>query len=75
MLHYHFPTYSYLPDITAPVTIFHGSRDRTIPYGNGVRLLPLLKNGDEFVTVEGAGHDDLHAFPQFKQKLDSVMER
>jgi hypothetical protein len=33
----------------------------------------LLKNGDEFVTIEGAGHDDLHAFPLFRQKLDSVL--
>jgi pimeloyl-ACP methyl ester carboxylesterase len=73
MLHYHFPTYSYLPDITAPVTIFQGTKDRLVPYGNAQRLRPLLKGGDEFVTIEGGGHDDLHAFGLFKQKLDSVL--
>jgi hypothetical protein len=73
LLHYHFPTYTYLPAVTAPVTIFHGSRDLTVPYSNAARLKPLLKNGDEFITVHGAGHDDLHAWPLFKQKLDSVL--
>lgn len=74
LLHYHFPTYSYLPAVTAPITIFHGSRDRTIPYSNAQRLRPLLKDGDEFVTIDGGGHDDLHAFPLFRQKLDSVLK-
>ena len=46
-----------------------------MPYGNAQRLRPLLKSGDEFVTIEGAGHDDLHAFPLFKEKLDSVLAR
>jgi uncharacterized protein len=73
LLHYHFPTYSCLPDITAPITIFHGTKDRLVPYGNAVRLRPLLKNGDEFIPIDGGGHDDLHTFPIFKEKLDSVL--
>ncbi len=73
LLHYHFPIYSHLPAVTAPITIFQGSRDRTIPYSNAERLKPLLKNGDEFITVGGAAHDDLRAFPIFKEKLDSVL--
>jgi pimeloyl-ACP methyl ester carboxylesterase len=73
MLHYRFPTYEYLPAVAAPVTIFHGDADGTIPYSNGARLKPLLKRGDEFVTVPGGGHNDLHNFPLFKEKLDSVL--
>jgi uncharacterized protein len=73
MLHYHLPTNEYLPAVTAPITIFHGDADGTIPYGNALRLEPLLKSGDEFVTITGAGHNNLHEFPLFKQKLDSVM--
>jgi uncharacterized protein len=73
MLRYHFPTYSYLPAVTAPVTIFEGTRDRTVPYGNALRLKPLLKSGDEFITIEGGGHRDLYQFPPYTQKLDSLM--
>jgi uncharacterized protein len=75
ILHYHFPTYSHLPNVTAPITIFHGTSDRTISYGNASRLKPLLKSGDEFITIEGAGHNDLHDFPLFREKLDSVLAR
>ena len=43
MLHYHFPTYSYLPKVTAPVTIFHGTEDRTVPYSNALRLKAVVE--------------------------------
>ncbi|MBS1604049.1 MAG: alpha/beta hydrolase [Bacteroidetes bacterium] len=73
MLHFHLPTNEYLPDVSAPVTIFHGDDDRTIPYGNSARLKPLLKRKDEFITIPGGGHNDLHSFPFFRQKLDSLL--
>jgi len=73
MMHYRFPTYEYLPRVTAPITIFQGDGDRTIPPSNSARLKPLLKPGDEYVTVEGAGHNDLYTFPHFHQKLDSLL--
>jgi pimeloyl-ACP methyl ester carboxylesterase len=73
LLHYHFPTNEYLPDVTAPVTIFHGSADGTIPYTNALRLKPLLKAGDEFITIPGGGHNDLHESPLFRSKIDSVL--
>lgn len=75
MLHYHFPTNEYLPSVTAPITIFHGTDDGLIPYSNAARLKSLLKTGDEFITIEGGSHNDLHDFPLFRQKLDSVLRR
>lgn len=75
MLHYHFPIYAHLPKVTAPVTIFDGTKDRTFPYSNASRLKEFLKPGDEFVTIDGAGHNDLHAWPLFGEKLDSVLMR
>jgi len=74
MLHYHFPTNKYLPDVTAPIAIFHGSSDRLIPYSNAARLKPLLKSGDEFITIDGGGHNDLHDFLPFRQALTRVLE-
>ncbi|HEY4063504.1 MAG TPA: alpha/beta fold hydrolase [Puia sp.] len=73
LLHYHFPTYSHLPAVTAPVTILQGSADWQTPYSNASRLKPLLKPGDEFVTIEGGGHNNLHEYPLFREKLDSVL--
>lgn len=74
MMHWHFPTYEYLPRVTAPITIFVGDGDRTVPPSNSERLKPFLKPGDEFVTVEGAGHNNLYPFPLFHRKLDSLLK-
>jgi pimeloyl-ACP methyl ester carboxylesterase len=75
MLHYRLPTYSFLPAITAPLSIFHGTIDGLIPYSQGERLRSLLKPGDEFIPIEGGNHNDLNDFPMFHQKLDSLLER
>jgi uncharacterized protein len=68
------PTNEYIGKIKAPVSIFHGTKDRLIPYGNASRLQPLLKSNDRFFTIEGASHTNLQRFPLFKEKLDSLLE-
>lgn len=68
MLHFHLATNEYLPAVTAPITIFHGAS-----CSSGCRLKPLLKNGDEFITLPGSGHDDIHRSPRYQQKLDSLL--
>ena len=73
MLHYHFPTNEYLTNVTAPIIIFHGTDDGVVPYSNAKRLMPVLKQTDEFVTIDGGSHNDLNNFPIFHQKLDSLL--
>jgi pimeloyl-ACP methyl ester carboxylesterase len=73
MMHYKLPTNKYLEKISAPVTIFHGTKDRQITYSNAIRLQPLLKPGDEFVTIQGGSHNNLYTFKETIQKLDSLL--
>lgn len=73
MLHYQLPTYDYLPLVKAPITIFQGTSDWIVRYRNAKRLEPLLKKGDEFVTIKGGSHNDLYKFPLLVAKLDSVL--
>jgi pimeloyl-ACP methyl ester carboxylesterase len=73
MLHYKFPTYEHLPNVTAPITIFHGASDGVVPYSNASGLKPLLKAGDEFITIEGGGHNDLHDHQEFKSRIRSLL--
>lgn len=74
MLHYEIPTWQYLQKVTAPVTIFHGTRDRIVPYRNSKRLLPFLKQTDEIITLKGGSHNNLFMYGQTIQKLDSVLK-
>jgi pimeloyl-ACP methyl ester carboxylesterase len=75
IVHFKVPTYQYLRKVTAPITIFHGTDDWIIRYQNAKKLQPLLKPGDEFITIPGGGHNNLHEFEIFQQKLDSVLNR
>lgn len=69
---YHFPTHRHLETVTAPVHIFHGTSDRIIPYNQSVRLKRKFPNL-ELIEIRKGSHNDLHNFPLFQNKLDSVL--
>ena len=73
MSHFKFPVGEYLEEVSAPVTIFHGTSDDVIPYRLALKLKKALKASDEFVTIEKGEHYNLNDFPLFQSKLDSVL--
>lgn len=73
MSHFKFPVGKYLKDINAPIVIFHGTEDETIPYKEALKLKKILKPHDEFITIENARHNDLNDYPVYHQKLDSIL--
>ncbi|HEU4574192.1 MAG TPA: alpha/beta fold hydrolase [Chitinophagaceae bacterium] len=75
MLHYKMPTGNYLQKVTAPVTIFHGTADRLIPWSNAARLKARLKPGDAFISIDGGGHNNLFDFSQTTTRLDSLLSQ
>ena len=75
LMHFKLPTNTYLPKVTAPITIFQGTDDGVVPYRNAARLKPLLKQGDGFITVEGGSHNDLGKFPVVQKAIDSLLRQ
>jgi uncharacterized protein len=75
MLHYDLPTHTYLKNVSAPITIFQGTKDRLVTYSNAIRLMPMLKPGDEFVTIKGGAHNNLYTYKELTGKLDSLLSR
>mgnify|MGYP001164626218 CR=1 FL=1 len=69
---YHFPTHRHLENVTAPVHILHGTSDRIVPYGQSVRLKRKLPELD-LIEIRNGSHNDLHSFPAFQNKLDSLL--
>jgi hypothetical protein len=74
MLHYKIPTHDYIKLVKAPVSIFQGTKDRLVTYSNAKRLKPLLKTTDEFITIEGGGHNNLYTFREAVYRLDSLLK-
>lgn len=73
MSHFKFPVGEYLKEVQEPITIFHGTSDKVISYRHAGKLKEVLNPGDEFITIENGGHNNLNQFPLFKEKLDSVL--
>ena len=67
------PVEEYLQDISVPVTILHGTDDQVIPYRHATGLRKVLKPGDRFVTIDGAGHNDLPRFDAETRVMDSLL--
>jgi pimeloyl-ACP methyl ester carboxylesterase len=75
MIHYKFPTWQYIQNVTAPITIFHGTNDWIIPYRNSKRLVPFIKKTDKFITVEKGRHNNLFSLPVVPRILDSILSK
>lgn len=47
-----------IPDAKCPVLISHGDRDTVIPFEQGRALFEAANEPKQFMTIEGAGHND-----------------
>lgn len=69
------PNDEHLRRTQLPVLIFHGTRDRVVPYQSAARLKPLLKPGDRFVTIEGGAHNNLKMYSDYQETLRVWLNR
>lgn len=74
LIHHEFPTYKYLPAVSDPIIMIHGTSDWVVPYSNSLKLKPLLKKTDELITIPGGAHNDLYRFPEVPRVLDSLLK-
>lgn len=70
---YEIPTYRYLEDVSAPVTIFHGTKDGIIPFAHAKRLKEKYPEIN-LVRIEKGRHNNLATFRQYHEKLDSILK-
>jgi len=73
LIRYKLPVNKYLELVNAPVTIFHGTGDKVIPYSNAERLKAVIQPKDNFIAIEHGGHNDLNIYALFHEKLDSLL--
>ncbi len=73
-LRHQFPNDENLKKVDYPVHIFHGTKDRVVPYPCAAKLKHSLKATDQFYTIENGGHNNLSSdFPEFNQILDRIL--
>jgi uncharacterized protein len=73
LLKYPFRTHDYLPQVSAPVYLIHGTRDEVIPFDSSLKLQPFLKPGDRLIPIEGEYHNSLHGSPRYQALLPELL--
>ncbi|TGD81860.1 alpha/beta hydrolase [Hymenobacter wooponensis] len=59
VVRYPLATDKVLPQVKAPIVIFHGDQDEIIDYRTTLKLKDLLKPQDQFITLPGVGHNGM----------------
>jgi pimeloyl-ACP methyl ester carboxylesterase len=68
LLRYPLETAQRARGISQPIVLYHGDRDALIPLRHSERLATALPNAT-LVVVPGAGHNDIHQFPAYREHL------
>ncbi|KGL58805.1 alpha/beta hydrolase-family protein [Polaribacter sp. Hel1_85] len=76
LLKYQFKTNNDIPKVTAPITVFHGSEDKTTSFIGSKKLLKLnTSTKNQHIEIDGGTHHNLREFAIYKEKLQEILER
>lgn len=70
---YQFRSDIYIQKVKCPILMFHGTKDRVVPYSQGIKLHQLAGNKAELVTFVGGNHHNCMTYPLFWDKIKSFL--
>lgn len=74
LVKYKIHTHRFIPHISCPIYIFHGTKDWIIPIRYGLQLIRLIGSQQgTFIRIQGAGHNNLRNFPAYYQNLYRIL--
>jgi pimeloyl-ACP methyl ester carboxylesterase len=74
LLRYPLRTAAIIGEVKAPLMLLHGTRDLLIPHDESLVLMARATAPVELVTVEGGGHNDVHEFPVYVERLAARLQ-
>lgn len=75
LLRFPFRSDKHIPNVRCPIAIFHGSRDRVVPYKSGLKLYELISEdaSHNMITIPRGRHSNLSGFPLFREKMSEFL--
>jgi len=72
-LKYPFRTDLWIPEVTCPVYLIHGTGDDIIPFDASARLELLIKSPHKLIRIEGGGHNNLSDHSTYDRELALIL--
>lgn len=61
--------------ITAPVHIIHGTKDKVVPFESSIPLKEYLLAKDSYTLIRGGGHKNLSKFSDYQYRLTRLLSK
>jgi uncharacterized protein len=71
---YRFSNQEHLQQVNCKKLILHGTNDWVVPLSSALRLKALLHPDDEFVIMEGGGHNNLRDYNQYHSSIARALD-
>ena len=72
-LDFRFENHTHLQKVNCETFILHGDKDKLIPSKLSKKLIAHLKDQENYKEISGAGHFDVHTYPQYKEALKNIL--
>jgi pimeloyl-ACP methyl ester carboxylesterase len=73
LLQYHIRTDLFIKNVTCPIFILHGRKDKLIPYAHSERLVVASEGKAVLYPIENAGHNNLPNFAEYHDYLYDIL--
>lgn len=74
VLKFKFPSDQFIKNVTCNITIYHGTKDRVVPFSLGEKLFKSITYSDKkMIVIEGGAHNNLNEFELYKSTIDGVL--
>jgi uncharacterized protein len=71
---YKLPNYKYLQDVSVPVTIFHGDKDKLIPIKSSYKLKEYFKQNDTLIVLPSNAHSGFHSNEIYRKGIERLLK-
>lgn len=73
LIRFTFDNSSLIKNVKCPVTIFHGTADRVVPYCLGKKLYEVATSAKTLITIPKGAHNNLAEYATFQQTLKKIL--
>jgi len=75
LLRYKFDSEAYIKNVSCPISIFHGTKDRVVPFKIGQKFFKATsKNKATFISIKGGGHNNLERFELYLKTIEALLK-